>query len=117
MAKGVKLSQGIMNNGKAPIVLKPDIPRAPPTAATTPVRTKRCETCAAFAIDPKQPMGECRAKHPMGVIIPVAAEKLGMGVTTQLSGGWPPVRRTQWCLEWQPAVPEEVDAASDGVAA
>ena len=56
------------------------------------VRDHRCENCAAYEA-PLGGAGECRAEVPK--IIQVMAPT---GVS--LSGRWPPVLPSQWCMQW-----------------
>ena len=52
--------------------------------------TKRCETCAAFAVLPEQ---QCRREQPKVRVIPVQGQ-------IQVAAFWPPTRPENWCLAW-----------------
>ena len=90
------MSKSIIIEGEASDVTK--------TAAgkeEEPLRAERCENCQLAAFPKTSPVfGECRAKPPQTLILPLNVSNLGQVQTTTISA-WPPVRRNQWCGDFK----------------
>lgn len=78
--------------GKAPLIIDGEVAR-------TPLRAERCETCAcAFFETGNAEMGQCRSGPPAVSIVPHPHPNMPRQIVSSSFGGWPPVRREQWCI-------------------
>lgn len=79
----------------------------PEAEGKPPARKECCGNCSGSHFPGTAVMGECRAGPPTHAIFMVPRQDPIRGVVPsyQGQGGWPPVKRDQWCRDkYQPKV-------------